>query len=167
MKQEPNAILEESQMGKFRTNGEQPGSAWLTRLKGLFFRENSPALTYVDKQIIDELVRRPQTATGLIKSLVGKVSRRTAFIHLEVLEKSGIVKKKGDYYYGGPIVELEARNTLLGLISIVALFFGILTNNVALMMFSILGLAFASNRKIRYERRPKTVKKRAGKSVHT
>jgi len=151
---------------------------WRTRLRALFFRENSPALTQADKEIMDVLVRGPQTATGLIKSLVGKVSRRTAFVRLEVLEKSGMVKKKGDFYYGGPIVELEARNTLLGLISFLFLLFGILTNNPALMIFSIISLAFASNRKIRYEKRIKPMeeaakqvkretKKGAGKPVHT
>lgn len=132
---------------------------WGGKLKALFFRENSPALTYADKLIIDELVRAPQTASELLKSLSGKMSRRRVFEHLDSLEKAGIAKKKGDYYHGGPVVELEARNTVLGLIAIAEFLSGIFLNNIALMAFGTFSLLFASSRKIRYEKRPKSPKK--------
>jgi hypothetical protein len=126
------------------------------RVRAFFFRENSPTLTIPDKLIIDELVRDgPKKSGELIKSLEGRVSRRNIFIRLGVLERLGIVRKKEDgRYHGGPVVELEARNTVLGVISIVAFLFGLFKSDVALVLFSILCLGFAFSRKIRYEMKP-------------
>jgi len=87
------------------------------RVRAFFFRENSPTLTLPDKLIIDELVRGAKKPAELIASLEGRVSRRNIFIRLGVLERLGIVRKKEDgRYHGGPVVELEARNTILGVI---------------------------------------------------
>jgi hypothetical protein len=125
------------------------------RVRAFFFRENSPTLTIPDKLIINELVRDgPKKSGELIDALDGRVSRRNVFIRLGVLERLGIVRKKEDgRYHGGPVVELEARNTILGVISGIAFIVGLIDSDVALVIFSILGLVFASSRKIRYEKK--------------
>jgi DNA-binding transcriptional ArsR family regulator len=121
----------------------------LRRVIDFFFRRENPPLTVEDRAIVEILARRPLSAKEIIERT--GIKRRTLFDRLRVLRELGYVEKRGELYYGSWVTEFEARSSLLFLASVVALIYGALQGNLALVGFSIFCMFFASGRRVRYK----------------